>query len=40
MLDVLDPQMAHYGLELSLKRQKLAADFSLVFHRCTGRFQT
>jgi DNA replication and repair protein RecF len=31
MLDVLDPQMAHYGLELILKRQKLAADFSHVF---------
>jgi len=31
MLDVLDPQLARYGLELKVKRQKTAEDFSLVF---------
>jgi len=31
MLDALDPQLAHYGLELTRKRQKTAEDFSLVF---------
>jgi DNA replication and repair protein RecF len=31
MLDVLDPQMAHYGLELKRKRQKIAQEFTLVF---------
>ena len=31
MLDVLDPQMAHYGLELKRKRQKLAQEFTRVF---------
>jgi len=31
MLDALDPQMAHYGLELKRKRQETAEEFSLVF---------
>jgi len=31
MLDALDPQMAHYGLELKRKRQQTADEFSLVF---------
>ena len=31
MLDALDIQLAQYGLELSLKRQKTAEEFSLVF---------
>jgi len=31
MLDALDPQLAHYGLELKHKRQETAEQFSLVF---------
>ena len=31
MLDVLDPQMARYGLDLSVKRRETAEEFSLVF---------
>ena len=31
LLDALDPQLAHYGLELKLKRQETAREFSLVF---------
>jgi len=31
MLDALDPQLAQYGLELTIKRQKTAEEFSLVF---------
>jgi len=31
MLDALDPQLAHYGLELKRKRQETAEEFTLVF---------
>ncbi|MCL2380321.1 MAG: DNA replication and repair protein RecF [Treponema sp.] len=31
MLDALDPQLAHYGLELKRKRQETAEEFSLIF---------
>ena len=31
VLDALDPQLAHYGLELKRKRQETAEEFSLVF---------
>jgi len=31
LLDALDPQLAHYGLELKRKRQQTADEFSLVF---------
>jgi len=31
MLDALDPQLAHYGLELKRKRLETAGEFSLVF---------
>ena len=31
MLDALEPQLAQYGLELKIKRQKTAVEFSLVF---------
>ena len=31
MLDALDIQLAQYGLELSLKRQKTAEEFSIIF---------
>ena len=31
MLDALDPQLARYGLELTIKRRETAEEFSLVF---------
>jgi DNA replication and repair protein RecF len=31
MLDALDPQLARYGLELSVKRRQTAEEFSLIF---------
>ena len=33
MLDALDPQLAQYGLELSIKRRQTAEEFSLVFKK-------